>query len=226
MHPLHTLARETAAFLERIDVADENRTLRDTFVSELQDAGDPKPNLSAAPTRAVRGLRHVPSALAAMGDPMTALSSELTAAARAAFGHVRWTEFYAPDPWSEAFLPEFANGEGIGPDGALVSDRLILGLFVLGSDTLYPAHAHPAEEFYLTLSGAPSFQIGAGEPFVPKPPGAVAWHGSNVSHAICTGPEPFLAVFGWRGAIGERSWYRDDMAAPSLPVRYPTIAKG
>ena len=226
MHPLLTLAHETAACLERIEVADADRTLRDAFVADLRDVGDPKPNPNDSTARTVRGLRHAPTALAAMPNSTPTLSSALPAAARAAFGHVRWTEFYAPDPWSEAFLAEFANGEGIGPDGALASDRMILGLFVLGPDTLYPAHAHPAEEFYVTLSGTPLFQIGAGEPFVPKPSGAVAWHRSNVSHAIRTGPEPFLAVFGWRGAINERSWYRDDMADPSLPVRYPTIAKG
>lgn len=225
MHPLLTLAHETATCLERIDIADADRTLRDAFVADLRDVSDPEPNSNAATARTVRGLRHAPTALAAMPDLTSTLSSELAGAARAAFGHVRWTEFYAADPWSETFLPEFANGEGIGPDGALASDRMILGLFVLGPDTLYPAHAHPAEEFYLTLSGTPSFQIGATKPFVPKPPGAVAWHGSNVSHAIRTGPEPFLAVFGWRGAIKERSWYRDDMTDPSLPVRYPTIAK-
>lgn len=224
MHPLLRLAEQTAAHLDHVDPMGADRTLRDAFAAELHGLSDPAPNSNGVSGHPVRGLRHAPSAVAA-ASASTALPEDLRDAALAAFGHVRWSEFYAPDAWSETFLSEFANGEGFGPDGALVSDRMILGPFVLGPNTLYPVHAHPAEEFYLTLSGTPSFQIGSGEPFAPLPPGAVAWHHSNVSHAIRTGPEPFLAVFGWRGLIGERSWYRDDMADASLPVRYPTIAK-
>lgn len=231
MHPLLTLARLTGRHLANVEVrASEpgaDRALRDRFVADLLGLRDLGANDRPPSGGVVRGLRHAPAALGSISTSASEgkLERQLVHAARDAFGHVRWSEFYAPDPWSAAFLPEFANGEGIGPDGALRCDTLILGLFVLGPDTLYPTHAHPAEEFYLCLSGTPSFQIGVGEPFHPLDPGQVAWHGSNVSHAICTGHEPFMAVFGWRGAIGERSWYRDDMADPSLPIRYPTIAK-
>lgn len=224
MHPLLRLAEQTAAHLDHVRPTDADRSLRDGFVAELRSLSDPAPNSNSTSGHPVRGLRHAPTVLASV-SASTTLPEGLRRSVLAAFGHVRWSEFYAPDAWSDAFLSEFANGEGIGPDGALVSDRMILGLFVLGPNTLYPAHAHPAEEFYLTLSGTPSFQIGASEPFAPLPPGAVAWHHSNVSHAIRTGPEPFLAAFGWRAPIGERSWYRDDMADLSLPFRYPTIAK-
>ena len=116
---------------------------------------------------------------------------ELYDAARSAFGHVRWTEFYEEDSWSKSFLPSFANGEGIGPDGRLRHDEVILGLFLLGPDITYPEHAHPAEEFYIVLTGNPEFKIGDNN-FELQEAGAVVLHHSNISHAIRTSTEPFM----------------------------------
>ena len=60
-------------------------------------------------------------------------------------------------------FPSSQTARGIGPDGRLWHDEVILGLFVLGPHTVYPPHAHPAEEFYVVLSGAPEWQVGAGK---------------------------------------------------------------
>jgi len=152
--------------------------------------------------------------------------SELMSLASSAFGLVRWTEFYAEDDWSRHFLPCFANGEGIGPDGRLRDNKIILGLFLLGPNTVYPSHAHPAEEFYLVLSGDPEFQVGAKKPYLTQKPGSVVLHHSNVSHSIRTSDHPFFGIFGWRGGIHERSWYRNDMSDETEPQKFPKISKG
>ena len=220
--PLFTLLDETVNHLTGLDLAPDLTDLRDAFVLDLKSADTETPASLAGESARVRGLKH--AALVLDRPPAKGLRA-LDAAARDAFGHVRWSEFYAPDDWSSNFLEAFANGEGIGPDGRIRSDRVILGLFVLGPDTLYPPHAHPAEEFYISLSGDPRFQIGADSDFEPLRDGEVAWHQSNVSHAIQTGAQPFFAVFGWRGRIAEKSWYREDMRDEQSRIRHPTIAK-
>ncbi len=220
---LRELAREASSVLRATTFADQaDRRLALTFAEDLaqlvdaplaeQFPGDPE----------VRALSFAPRVL---GESPAAGPGALGRAARAAFGLVRWTEFYAEDAWSRDFLPRFANGEGIGPDGRLRHDRLILGLFLLGPDTLYPAHAHPAEEFYIVLDGTPAFQVGAGGEFVARPPGSVILHHANVCHAIRSGGEAFYGVFGWRGEIDAPSWYRDDMTDPNEPIKYPTVRK-
>jgi quercetin dioxygenase-like cupin family protein len=98
-------------------------------------------------------------------------------------------------------------------------------LFILGPGTTYPAHAHPAEEFYIVLAGSPEFQVGANNTFERQRLGSIVLHHSEVSHSIRTKAEPFFAIFGWRGDIEARSWYRDDMANSNDHKRYPTIRK-
>lgn len=222
-HPLLQLALETAKHLSRVNVRRKDQIIRDKFVSDIETVMNLSAHDGVKPAAPVRALRHAPVAFSAVP---TFVSENLLQAARSALGHVHWTEFYEPAAWSKPFLADFANGEGIGPDGTVRCDTMILGLFILGPNTLYPPHAHPAEEFYLTLSGAPDFQVGDDAPFVTIAPGEVAWHGSDVSHAIRTGPDPFLAVFGWRGSIHERSWYRSDMSDAQSRKRYPKISKG
>lgn len=219
---LCTLLDETVNHLAGLALPPDLTDLRDAFVLDLKSVDTGTPALFAGESTDVRGLKHGPLVLDR--PPANGLGA-LHTAARDAFGHVRWSEFYEPDEWSSDFLDAFANGEGIGPDGRIRSDRVILGLFVLGPNTLYPPHAHPAEEFYISLSGAPRFQIGADNDFEPLRDGEVAWHQSNVSHAIQTGAQPFFTVFGWRGRIAEKSWYREDMRDEQSKIRHPTIAK-
>ncbi len=172
--------------------------------------------------RSVKGLRHTPDALhARVPDNLL----ELNLAAQNAFDHVRWTAFYEEDSWSRSFLGEFANGEGIGPDGTLYHPNIILGLFILGPETTYPAHAHPAEEFYIVLTGKPQFKVGVDSDFEAKQSGDVILHHSNMSHSIRSSSAPLFAIFGWRGEIHARSWYRNNMADLKEPKKHPTIIK-
>ncbi|WP_170480004.1 dimethylsulfonioproprionate lyase family protein [Ruegeria arenilitoris] len=128
----------------------------------------------------VRALRHAPKVFGASVPPSL---DGLRQAAFSAFGYVNWAEFYAENNWSRPFLSEFANGEGVGPDGVLTNHEVILGLFLMGPNTYYPPHAHPAEEFYVVLSGDASFQVGTGGQPNRKHQGDVVVHRKNEVHA-------------------------------------------
>lgn len=167
--------------------------------------------------RDVRGLRYAPALLDA-GDGDT---EKLFAAVREAFAFARWTEFYEETEWSQPFLSRFATGECIGPTGRFLSDDIVLGLFVLGPETFYPAHVHAAEEFYIVIAGEADFQVGATSAFATKQQGDVVFHESHISHAIRTSAQPMLAVYGWRGKLGEPSWFRSNMADEIEPKKFP-----
>lgn len=169
----------------------------------------------------VRGLRYAPVLL----DDAPIRHPVLFDPALAAFPHARWSEFYEEQLWSQPFISRFATGECIGPSGRFHSEAIILGLFILGPKTHYPAHAHPAEEFYIVVAGEAEFQVGVGSDFVLKRPGDLILHGSDISHAIRTSTQPLLAIYGWRGALGEPSWYRNDMADENEPKMFPAFAK-
>jgi hypothetical protein len=76
---------------------------------------------------------------------------------------------------------------------------LRLGLLLLGPDTLYPPHHHPAEEIYLPLS--PGHWWRAGEDWREQPAGAVIHHPPMCGHATESGRAPLAAIYLWRGEI-------------------------
>lgn len=223
---LYDLASETAIFL-RSQISemnpDKRKQLALNFAADLENISGINPEEQWRPESDVRGLRFSPQVLGIQSIPKL---HNLYEAARSAFGLVRWTEFYEDDDWSRPFLSNFANGEGFGPDGRLHHSSIILGLFVLGPNSLYPPHAHPGEEFYIVLSGHPEWLIGAGESYNETYPGSVMIHRSNECHSIRTIKEPLFAVFGWRGNIRAPSWYRKDMTDESEEKLYPKIRKG
>ena len=222
-HPLQRLAQITGDYLRLAPMEDKaERCLALMFAENLAQVSKEPLAEQRLDDVAVRALRYAPQLLWRRDICSHRL---LYDAACFAFNHVHWTEFYEEDDWSRSFLSEFANGEGIGPDGRLWHDEVILGLFVLGPHTVYPLHAHPAEEFYVVLSGAPEWQVGAGKSYETVNNGEVVIHRSEVSHSIRTKGSPLFAVYGWRGDINARSWYRDDMTDPEGEVKHPVIQK-
>jgi len=224
-HPIVTLAKETAKYLNNASSevnSSQSRRVQLAFAKEIE-AVCQKGLPEQWPTESeVRTLRFAPQLIGNQGPSAT---TSLYQAARTALGWVRWTEFYEEDHWSRSFLPNFANGEGIGPDGRLYNEEIILGLFIFGPDSHYPAHAHPAEEFYLILSGDAAWQIGANTPYTAKSPGDIMIHQRNESHSFKTGDDPMFCVFGWRGEMGAPSWYRDDMSDETEEKKFAAIKK-
>jgi len=221
-NPLYDLAKLTS---EHFKSFNHSKTidieLSQSFANDLDSIQNCVMTEQISEERQVRGLSNAPYVL---GKKVPSILTKLHSAAQNAFGQVRWTEFYEEDDWSKSFLDSFANGEGIGPDGRLQHNEIILGLFILGPNTTYPEHAHPAEEFYLVLSGNPEFKVGSNN-FELQKAGSIVLHHSNISHAIRTASEPFYAIYGWRGKIKEKSWYRNNMTKISESKKYPTIKK-
>ena len=222
---IYRLLQETEIYLR--EIADtlaepDQRDFAGGFAKDFRVEALRPPVLSQNRSQSVRGLRDAPL----LFDDSSERCSELFDAALGALPYAVWSEFYRETPWSQSFISRFATGECIGPAGRLRSDDVILGLFVLGPDTYYPPHAHAAEEFYIVIAGAAEFQTGATSDFKAKREGDLILHGSNVSHAIRTSSRPMFAVYGWRGAIGEPSWYRDNMADESEPRKFPNFVPG
>ncbi|KAB7615324.1 cupin domain-containing protein [Amylibacter sp. SFDW26] len=201
---LNHLADVTAAHIRRHLQTTNHKVLAETMAENLDRVCYQTPKLEHHCPRIVRGLRHAQTVFAL---PVAQGHKNLTQSALAAFAHVNWSEYYAENDWTRPFLADFASGEGIGPNGVLLCDDLILGLFILGPNTLYPSHAHPAEEFYIVLSGEAKFQAGVDGPYTQRSSGDLIIHRENEAHAIWTNDKPLFAVYGWIGAISEPSWH-------------------
>lgn len=120
-------------------------------------------------------------------------------------------------PWVESSLPmpgpligRYSYVDIAGPDALIVTEELGFGLYLQRRDTVYPAHAHAAEEFYIVLSGTAAWQKGDGA-FADQPPGRFIHHRPDERHAMTTGAEPLLAMWLWTGDLDETT-YRIDGA--------------
>lgn len=107
---------------------------------------------------------------------------------------------YVAQPPSGAFLDNYGYLECAGPTAPVRDDGLRLGLLLLGPNTLYPPHHHPAEEVYLPLGPGRWLRDGAGWTEVPA--GAVIHHPPMCGHATQSGDAPLAALYLWRGEIG------------------------
>ncbi len=204
--PLNQLARATSEHLRQISYENnEDAALARNFADDLKRVANASLEPQYGQGAPVRALKFAPIVFDTAHENEI---SELMSLASSAFGLVRWTEFYAEDDWSRNFLPCFACGEGIGPDGRLRDNKINFGLFLFGPNTVYPPHAHPAEEFYLVLSGDPEFQVGARNPYLIQNPGSVVLHHSKVSHSIRMSDHPFFGIFGWRGSIAPAATFQ------------------
>jgi len=80
------------------------------------------------------------------------------------------------------------------------SDNIIVGLFLLGPNRLYPEHAHPASEMWVILSGTGMWKRGSKD-WQARKPGEYFIHTENQSHAMKTMGEPILALWAWVGDL-------------------------
>jgi hypothetical protein len=72
-------------------------------------------------------------------------------------------------------------------------------VLLLGPETTYPTHVHPAAELYLPL-GPACWSVDAG-PLVERPSGAPIVHGPNQPHETRTGEVPLAALYVWLGEL-------------------------
>lgn len=109
-----------------------------------------------------------------------------------------WRRTYAAAGAPAAFLERYGWTELVGPDGPVACARARLGCLLLGPGTLYPTHAHAAEELYLVVSGTAAWRSGSGR-WRERPPGALLHHPPWTPHATRTAEGPLLALYVWWG---------------------------
>lgn len=140
-------------------------------------------------------LHHLEAALAGAEPHATALVAALRPLAAA----LPWRYGYSPRADAPGLEHRMAWAELVGPAAPFRSDRVGLGLTLIGPHTFYPPHRHPAVEVYRVVSG--TAQWTASGVTEPRQPGAVILHRSNEVHAMRTGTEPLLAIYSWGGDV-------------------------
>jgi len=136
---------------------------------------------------------HLETAFADGDDAAAAL---LTAIRPVAF-HLPWRYSYAKRSDAQGLEDNMAFAEIIGPEAPYASERVCLGLTLIGPNTFYPPHRHPAIELYYVVAGKATWT--ADGESLRNPPGAFILHGSQVVHAMHTDQKPLLAVYTWSG---------------------------
>lgn len=145
----------------------------------------------------VPGLRHLETALKnARHGP----AAEQARGLGDIYQEMHWSEYYPRDEISRDLVDELAVGQVTGPRGPVLNNEIILGAVLLGPDTYYPHHVHPASEVYYILSGYPRFRAGQGG-WASKQPGDLFLHPGGIAHATRTGQEPMLALYTWTGDV-------------------------
>jgi hypothetical protein len=137
--------------------------------------------------------RHLPAALRA-GNAATA---GLLAAINPVIHFLPWRYSYPPRADAPDLAQNIAFAEILGPEAPLRTDALCLGLTLIGPETLYPAHRHPAVELYLVVAGTATWTLDG--VVREHPPGAVILHPSQAVHAMQTHADPLLAIYFWTG---------------------------
>lgn len=112
----------------------------------------------------------------------------------------QWGQTYTEHEASRAFLDQYGWAEIIGRKGPIASGALAVGLLLLGPDTEYPLHAHPANEYYIPLSGTADWYTDD-TGWQTRPPLALIHHASGIRHGMRTKGAPMLAVYLWFGDL-------------------------
>jgi mannose-6-phosphate isomerase-like protein (cupin superfamily) len=107
---------------------------------------------------------------------------------------------YSLERMGAAYLENYGYLEIIGPCGIAWGEHVVAGVMLLGPETHYPPHAHPATEHYYVLSGTASWGLGNG-PLEPRSPGSLIHHPSGIVHQTRTANEPLLVLYLWQGEV-------------------------
>lgn len=110
---------------------------------------------------------------------------------------------YVASPPSATFLERYGYtvlaGPASGPSALIEHSALAFGVLLLGPETVYPTHVHPAAELYLPL-GRASWSVG-GAPLEPRDAGTPIVHVPHEPHETRTGASPLAALYLWLGDL-------------------------
>lgn len=102
------------------------------------------------------------------------------------------------------FATQSAAAELVGPDGAIASDELRFGFFLITPNSEYVRHWHAAVEHYMVLAGSALFDLDAG--MERHGAGNVVAIPSMAPHAITTDGAGVLILYSWTGDISFDSY--------------------
>jgi quercetin dioxygenase-like cupin family protein len=138
--------------------------------------------------------RHIKAALAGGNESTAALLDAISPVIR----FLPWRYSYPTRDDAPDLGQNIAFAEIIGPEAPFRSDNVCLGLTLIGPETLYPAHRHPATELYHVVAGTATWTLdGVSHNY---PPGTFILHPSQAIHAMRTHAEPLLAIYSWSGS--------------------------
>ena len=124
-------------------------------------------------------------------------TANLLKALKPALPFLPWKYNYEP----RADMPDLGNrmgwGEILGPEAPYHDEHFCFGFTLLGKNTFYPAHYHPATELYVVLSGHAEWTLDGVSKV--RNPGEFILHPSNHVHSMQTREEPLLALYTWSG---------------------------
>jgi len=98
------------------------------------------------------------------------------------------------------FLENYGYADIVSGRGLIADDEFALGMLLLGPNTAYPPHHHPAAEIYYTIGGAARWWQ-TEQDWVARPPGSFVYHPSGAVHAMQTEAEPVCLLYAWWGNV-------------------------
>lgn len=192
---------------------------RDGLVAELQGQVSSEPLLApfigdmreidCTASRSF-GERSPPQTVSRYLEPALAAlhcSPALAAAIRDLATVVKWYQVFEGEGIDQTLANGLIAGQMAGGMGIVPSSSRLAGLFLLAPHIYYPLHQHAALEFYFSVSGTLTLQHGRnGTPFA-VPPGQLSVTPCNRLHALGTGAQPCLLIYGWTGAVNAPNWW-------------------
>jgi mannose-6-phosphate isomerase-like protein (cupin superfamily) len=155
---------------------------------------EPLPPLSGRfPKNSHAATRHIKAALQSENQSAQALLDAIGPVIH----FLPWRYSYPPRDDAPALGQNIAFAEIIGPTAPFRSDSICFGLTLIGPETLYPAHRHPAIELYHVVAGTATWTLDGVS--LNHPPGTFILHPSQAVHAMQTHAEPLLALYTWSG---------------------------
>lgn len=127
-----------------------------------------------------------------------------------------WTTFYLETDVTKSFLSNFAIMEIVGPNGPIISQDVIVGLFLLGPHTWYPIHQHAAEEVYKIIAGNVRFFFDG--QWVERQAGEHQYMQADVPHALQTAHEPLLTFYTWIGRVRQPVFFNSGDNTTQMPL--------
>jgi mannose-6-phosphate isomerase-like protein (cupin superfamily) len=152
--------------------------------------------------------RHIEPALRAGNESTQALLEAIGPVIR----YLPWRYSYPPRDDRADLGQHIAFAEIVGPEAPFRSDHVCLGLTLIGPQTLYKMHRHPAIELYHVVAGTAAWTLD--DVSRDNQPGTYVLHPSQAVHAMQTRAQPLLAIYFWSGTdVRTASVYVDSSRA-------------